>query len=179
MALAELKTKKTTQSVSSFIDAITDPVMREDSKVLVRMMEKASGAKGRIWGGMMIGFKDVHLKYASGRELDWFAIGFAPRKGKLTLSLCGAAADPSCAALFKKLGPHSRGVGCVYVKRLADVDLKVLEALLEKTLDSSCISCGQDATKSDAAVAPKKKSSKTLARSGARKAASRSARSAR
>jgi hypothetical protein len=83
-----------------------------------------------MWGTSIVGFGRIHLKYESGRELDWFPIGFSPRKQNLTLyGMCGFNGHPD---LLKKLGKHSLGVGCLYIKKLADVDLKVLKQLITK-----------------------------------------------
>ena len=82
--MAEIKTRKTDQSVADFIASLEDSAVRADAATLVRMMEKATGEKARMWGSI-VGVRDVHLRYASGREVDWFAVGFAPRKGSLSI----------------------------------------------------------------------------------------------
>lgn len=135
MPNAELKTKKTKASVAGFIAALEDVDMRADARTLIRLMSKATGAAPRLWGsgmpGSMVGFGDVHLKYSSGRELDWFATGFAPRKGMLSIYLSCGAAEPAARRLFAMLGPHKMGAGCLSIKRLADVDEKALAGLIE------------------------------------------------
>lgn len=85
-----------------------------------------------MWGSSIIGFGNVHLKYESGRELDWFTIGFSPRKQNLTLYVMGSF-NPH-TELLKKLGKHKTGVGCLYINKLADVDVKVLKELLKKAV---------------------------------------------
>jgi hypothetical protein len=132
--MAELKTKATNLSVDDFISAIADEQQRNDSKVILAMMEKISGAKPKMWGSSIVGFVDTHLVYASGRELDWFKIGFSPRKQSLTLYCLTDSVD--WTDLLAKLGKHSIGRGCLYIKRLSEVDLKVLEQIIKKSIRS-------------------------------------------
>lgn len=127
--MAELKTKATKASVEGFLKGVKDEARREDCAALVKMMKKATKAEPKLWGSSIVGFGSVRLKYDSGRELDWFPIGFASRKQDLTLY--GLLGDGS-EALLEKLGKHSRGKGCLYLKRLADVDGKVLQKLIDK-----------------------------------------------
>ena len=128
MTKAELKTKKTTASAAAYIAAIPDLQMRSDAKVLAKIMQKATGARPVMWGSSMVGFGNIHYTYASGREGEWMKIGFAPRKGMLSLYLMCDLTEGS--ELLKKLGKHKRGVGCLYVKRLSDVDMGVLTKLI-------------------------------------------------
>jgi hypothetical protein len=128
--MAELKIKKTKDSVADFIAAIKDPIMRTDAATLVGMMEKATGEKARMWGSI-VGVRDVHLRYATGREIDWFAIGFAPRKGGLSVYLGCGAVDPDARAMLAQLGPHKMGAGCLSIKRLDDIDLDVLGSMIK------------------------------------------------
>ena len=129
--MAELKTKKTTESVPAFLAKIDDADMRKDCKTLVGLMEAATGAKGKMWGTSIVGFGDYRYKYASGREGDWFVMGFAPRKSALTLYLMGGIhKHPD---LLKKLGKHKTGMSCLYVKRLDDVDAGALKKLIQAT----------------------------------------------
>jgi hypothetical protein len=126
--MAELKTKATKASVATFLKSIeTD--RRDDCEALVDMMEKATGAKGVLWGPKIVGFGSHRLVYDSGRELDWFEVGFSPRKSELVIY--GVAWD---AATLKKLGRVKTGKGCLYVKRLADVDAKVLRGMIEASV---------------------------------------------
>jgi len=128
--MAELQTKKTDSSVEAFLDKIPEKQKREDSRVIVALMEKATKAKGKMWGSAIIGFGDKHLVYESGRELDWFVMGFSPRKQNLTLYVPGTVGEQQ--ALLKKLGKYKTGKGCLYINRLEDVDLNVLKEIIKK-----------------------------------------------
>ena len=126
MAKAILRTKKTADSVSVFINTI-DSSRQADCKAIIKMMKIATGANPAMWGKSIIGFGNRHLKYASGRELDWLVIGFSPRKTDFSLYvLTGSKDQPK---LLKKLGPHKAGKGCLYIKSLDAVDVTVLDAL--------------------------------------------------
>ena len=126
-----LKTKASRASVAGVIARIGDAERRADCKTLVRMMRKATGRAPRMWA-TMIGFGDYHYRYASGHEGDVFLVGFAPRKPDLVIYLlCGLPAQKS---LLAKLGRYRTGVSCLYVRRLADVDLRVLEKLVAATV---------------------------------------------
>src|SRR5689334_14668476 len=127
--MAENKTKATKLSVSTFIDAISDQDRRADAKALVKLMQKASGEKPKMWGPSIIGFGSHHYVYDSGREGDMPVVAFSPRKSATVLYGLSDA-----EALLPKLGKHTRGKGCVYIKKLADVDLKVLEAMVAKSV---------------------------------------------
>jgi len=127
--MAELKTKKTVATVSAFLDQVKEPDRRKDCKAIAALMKKATGAAPKMWGASIIGFGDRLLKYPSGRELDWFVVGFSPRAGNLALYLQGGV--NRSPALLKKLGKHSTGKGCLYIKRLADVDTAVLQKIVE------------------------------------------------
>jgi hypothetical protein len=130
--VSENKTKPTELSVASFIDAITDQAKRADAKALVKLMQSATGEKPKMWGPSIIGFGSYHYKHESGREGDMPIAGFSPRKAAIVLySMMG---DGSSAALLAKLGKHTTGKGCLYIKKLADVDLKVLEELVVKSV---------------------------------------------
>lgn len=125
---AEIKTKPTSSSVTDFIANIDDEQKRNDSQTILDMMEKATGEKPKIWGSSMIGFGDVRYKSPNtGREVDWFKIGFSPRKANLSLHLMNLEQH---ADDLKKLGKHKTGVGCLYINKLADVDLKILEKII-------------------------------------------------
>ena len=126
--LAEIKTKPTSLSVEDFINQITDEQKRKDSQVILKMMEKAMKEKPKMWGSSMIGFGDVRYKSpASGREVDWFKIGFSPRKGNLSLHLIDLKRHVDA---LKKLGKHKAGGGCLYINKLEDVDIKILEKMI-------------------------------------------------
>lgn len=128
--MAELKTKKTEVSVDAFIKKIPDVQKRKDAFAIVELMEKATKSKGKMWGSSIIGFGDRHLKYESGRELDWFIMGFSPRKQNLTLYIFGTVEKQQ--ALLKKLGKHKTGKGCLYINALEEVDLSVLKEIIAK-----------------------------------------------
>lgn len=126
--LAEIKTKQTTDSVAAFIDAITDDRQRADSRVILEMMEEATNEKPKMWGKAMIGFgKIVYKSPASGREVEWFKIGFSPRKANLSLHLLDLSRH---AAALEKLGKFKTGKGCLYINKLEDVDLGVLREII-------------------------------------------------
>ncbi len=128
MALAENKTQKTAASVADFLAKVQDPERRADCKTLAKLMKAATGKPGKLWGTSIVGFGDVIVKGKS-REVAWFQVGFSPRKGDLSVYLMEL--DPLAAELAK-LGKHTRGRGCLYLKRLADVDVKVLEKMIRK-----------------------------------------------
>ena len=133
MPKAELKTKKTEASVEDFLSAIEDEQKRSDAFAVMVLMHKLSGEKPKMWGASIVGFGSRLLKYDSGRELDWMQIGFSPRKTNLTLYLSTGGFD-KYDALMKKLGKHTTGKGCLYIKRLSDVDMKVLKELIAASL---------------------------------------------
>jgi hypothetical protein len=133
--MSELKTQKTAASAAAHIAAIQDPERRRDCKALAAMMKAATGARAAMWGTAIVGFGDYRYRYASGREGDWFLVGFASRKSDLTLYLMSIDAEMS--ALLKQLGPHKRGGGCLYVKRLSDVRVPVLKRLIAKSISAS------------------------------------------
>ena len=128
MANAELKTKKTTASVSAFIDSIPDQKRREDCRKVATLMQNAIKAEPRMWGANVVGFGDYHYRYDSGRENDWFIAGFSPRKQNLTLYLMTGV--ERYRQLLGRLGKHKTGKGCLYIKDLDDVDLDVLSELV-------------------------------------------------
>jgi Domain of unknown function (DU1801) len=130
--MAETKTKPTTVSVTAFINAITDQTMRADAKALVKLMQSTTGEKPKMWGPSIIGFGSHHYVYENGREGTMPLACFSPRKAAIVLySLIGFKHS---AALLAKLGKHTTGKGCLYVKKLADVDSKVLESLVVKSV---------------------------------------------
>ena len=130
--MAENKTKPTKISVAEFIDAINDQTKRADAKTLVKLMQSATGEKPKMWGPSIIGFGSLHYVYDTGREGDMPLIGFSPRKAAnvlySTTSFSGAE------ALLARLGKYTTGKGCLYIKKLADVDQKVLETLITKSV---------------------------------------------
>lgn len=123
------KTRQTDASVDAFIDALPLEQQRDDSRTLVKLMGRITKAPPRMWGPSIIGFGSVPLKYASGRELDWPVVAFSPRKAALTLYLSSDIKRHQ--QLLDQLGRHKTGQGCLYVKRLSDVDMKVMEELVK------------------------------------------------
>jgi hypothetical protein len=130
--MADNKTKPTTLSVTAFIAAIADPTRRADAKTLVKVMQSVTGEKPRMWGPSIIGFGSCHYRYESGREGDMPLIAFSPRKAATVLYSLTGSGDSQ--ALLAKLGKHTTGKGCLYIKKLADVDQQVLKAMVVKSL---------------------------------------------
>ena len=130
--MAVNKTKPEKLSVAAFVDAIPDEARRADAKALVKMMQRATGEKPKMWGPSIIGFGSYHYKYESGREGDMPLVGFSPRKPATVLYGLREAGEAD--ALLARLGRHTTGRGCVYVKNLADVDAKVLESLVTESV---------------------------------------------
>ena len=130
--MADNKTKPTELSVAAFIDAIADPTKRADAEALVKLMQDAAGEKPKMWGPSIIGFGSCHYRYESGREGDMPRIGFSPRKTATVLYSVIESSDSK--ALLAKLGRHTTGKGCLYIKKLADVDQEVLEAMVVTSL---------------------------------------------
>jgi Domain of unknown function (DU1801) len=126
--LVVIKTSQNSASVASFIDSIPDEQKRKDSRVILKMMEKATNEKPKMWGSSIIGFGKLRYKSpTSGREVEWFKIGFSPRKTNLSLNLIDLKRH---ADSLKKLGKHKTGMGCLYINKLEDVDIKVLEKMI-------------------------------------------------
>lgn len=131
--LVEIKTKPTAASVEEFINNVQDEQKRKDSFALLEMMKKASGEEPVLWSSSIIGFGNKRYKSpATGREVDWFLIGFSPRKANLSLYLSVIMNEN--AAGLEKLGKHKTGGGCIYINKLEDVDLKVLKKIIDETL---------------------------------------------
>jgi hypothetical protein len=132
IAMAETKTKPTEMQVADFIEAAPDAVRREDAKTLVELMSRLSGEAPRMWGPSIIGFGSYHYRYDSGHEGDACRLGFSPRKTELVLYVLNGA--PEQEAQLARLGKHKTGKACLYIKKLADVDMTVLEALVRDQL---------------------------------------------
>ena len=127
--MAELKTKKTELSVEGFLEKIADKEQQKDSRTIIELMQKATKSPPKMWWSAIIGFGDRHLVYDSGRELDWFVMGFSPRKNALSLYITGAVENTK---LMEKLGKHKTGKGCLYINKLSDIDIKILAEIIEK-----------------------------------------------
>jgi hypothetical protein len=130
--MAELKTKVRRASVSAFLAKIPEAGRRKDAQAVARMMQRACGARPRLWGPNIVGFGTRLLKYSSGRELEWPLVAFSPRKPALVLYL--GRPDGKSAALLKRLGPHKLGGGCLYLRSLEGVSLPVLDKLVRATV---------------------------------------------
>ena len=134
LAMAEMKTRETAASVSAFLKSIADPQRRDDAMAVAAMMEDATTTKPKMWGTGIVGFGTQHYKYASGREGDWFRIGFAPRKDRLTIYI--TSSYEQYPDLMARLGKFKTGVSCLHIRKLADVDQEVLKQLIARSLTS-------------------------------------------
>lgn len=127
--MAEIKTKPTADSVEEFLNKVENEQKRKDSFAILEMMEKATGEKPNMWGSSIIGFGNMRYKSPNtGREVDWFVIGFSPRKANISLYL--GLDVQEFAALLNKLGKHKTGVGCLYINKLSDIDQEVLKEMI-------------------------------------------------
>ena len=133
MAKAELKTKVNDASVTEFINGVESEQKRNDCFEVLKMMKQITKEEPKMWGASIVGFGSYHYKGKSGREGDWMLTGFSPRKQNLTLYLMGGF--DSHADLLEKLGKFTTGAGCLYIKTLDDVDKKVLEALVQASVN--------------------------------------------
>jgi hypothetical protein len=130
--MAEPKTRPTDASVERFLNAVADERKREDCRTIARLMTKVTGAKPTMWGPSIVGFGSYHYRYKSGREGDWLLTGFSPRKQALTLYIMSGFTRYD--GLLAKLGKHKTGKSCLYIRRLDDVDLDVLETLIRESV---------------------------------------------
>lgn len=132
--MAEAKTVPTKASVDEFIDRVEPAAKREDARVLLELFTKVTGEQAQIWGDSIIGFGTYNTTYASGRDVTWMRSGFSPRKAKHSLYLMGGYCDEIAArdraAALERLGKHSTGKSCLYINKLSDVDLGVLEEMI-------------------------------------------------
>ena len=131
--MAENKTQKTGESVGEFISSVENKRRREDGLTLLEMMREITGLEPDMWGPSIIGFGDYHYKYESGREGDMFLTGFSPRKQSLSLYIM--AGFDSYDDLLVSLGKHRKGASCLYINKLADVDMDVLHELVRVSFD--------------------------------------------
>ncbi len=131
--MAELKTKQNDASVEDFLSEVDDEQKRADCKKIAEWMTNATGDDPKMWGESIMGFGTRIVKYSTGRELDWMKIGFSPRKANIVLyGIIGKRA----ADLLPKLGKHKTGKGCLYVKRLSDVDENILKTMIKRSADN-------------------------------------------
>ena len=132
--MTELKTKVNDASVTKFLNSIEDESTRKDCLEIMKLMKQVTKEEPRMWGASIVGFGSYHYKGASGREGDWMLTGFSPRKQNLTLYII--AGFDKHANLLKKLGKHSTSKGCLYIKKLADVDMKLLKELVSDSVQT-------------------------------------------
>ncbi|MCI0554510.1 MAG: DUF1801 domain-containing protein [Anaerolineae bacterium] len=129
---AELKTKVNDASVTGFLNSVADEQKRKDSFEILKIMKESTQEEPKMWGSSIVGFGSYHYKGASGREGDWMQIGFSPRKQNITLYIMPGF--ERYQGLMKKLGKHSTGKSCLYIKRLDDVDVDVLKELISESI---------------------------------------------
>jgi len=130
--MAELKTKPTGAKVADFIAGVADPQRRKDCDTIVQLMQEVTGQPPEMWGESIVGFGRLAYSYASGRTGEWMATGFSPRKENLTLYIMSGFDEH--AELMGRLGKYKTGKGCLYIKRLSDVDLGVLRELVARSV---------------------------------------------
>ena len=129
--LAEVKTKQNEASVQDFINSIPEEQKKKESEIILKMMKAASKEEPKMWGSSLIGFGKLVVKSpTSGREVEWFKIGFSPRKSNFSLYVHVKNHEE----LLKKLGKHKTGMGCLYINKLSDIDIKVLETIIKNTV---------------------------------------------
>lgn len=130
--MAELKTKVTDQSALDFLHSIADDQRHQNCVNILEVMRKATRAEPKMWGSSIVGFGQLRLRYASGRDLDWFLTGFSPRRQALTLYVVGGF--PQFDNLLSELGKHKLGKGCLYIKRIEDIHLPTLQKLINQSV---------------------------------------------
>ena len=130
--MAELKTKENDQDVMAFIESLENQSRKNDCLTLLPIMEEITGEKAKMWGGSIIGFGNYHYKYKSGREGDWMVTGFSPRKANFTIYIMPGFSKYQ--KILDKLGKHKTSVSCLYVKKLEDIDLKLLKKLIDESV---------------------------------------------
>ena len=131
--MTELKTKRNKGDVEAFLNNVPDEKKRRDSFTILELMKKVTGKEPAMWGDSIIGFGSYHYKYVSGREGDWFLTGFSPRKQNLTLYIM--AGFDEYERLLGKLGKHSIGKSCLYIKKIDDIDVDVLKELVKRSVE--------------------------------------------
>jgi hypothetical protein len=131
--MAELKTKRNKGDVQAFLNSVPDEKKRQDSFAILELMRQVTGKEPEMWGDSIVGFGSYHYKYESGREGDWFLTGFSPRKQNITLYIM--AGFDEYDKLLNKLGKHTTGKACLYVKKIEDVDADVLKELVRQSVE--------------------------------------------
>ena len=134
--MAENKTRPGTGSVKAFIDAVENETRRADARTLAKLMRRVTGKRAVLWGTSIVGYGRYHYRYDSGREGDMFMTGFSPRKQNMVLYIVGGFG--AYEGLLRKLGKHRHGSSCLYVNKLADVDMGVLEELVQHSYAHMC-----------------------------------------
>lgn len=132
LAKYEPKMKETDNSVIEFIENVDSPKKREDAYKLLEIFSEVSGYEAKMWGPSIIGFGSYHYKYASGHEGDAPLVGFSPRKAKISLYI--ATGDAECDAILERFGKHTSGKACVYINKVADIDMEVLKELINRCI---------------------------------------------
>ncbi len=130
--MSDLKTRPTDASVEAFIDAVDHLRRREDARTLLELMHRVTGEEPVMWGPSIVGYGSYHYRYASGQEADWPVVGFSPRKQNLSIYIMTGFEE--CDKLLSRLGKHKIGKSCLYVNKLADVDLDALESLVRASV---------------------------------------------
>ncbi len=130
--MATMKTIKNEDSVSAFIENVEDERKREDCRMLIKIMSQITGSQAAMWGSSIVGFGSYHYRYASGREGDFFLTGFSPRKQNLTVYVMPGFSQYD--SLMQKLGKHKVGKSCLYMKKLEDVDIRILTRLIDESV---------------------------------------------
>lgn len=131
--MAELKTKRNKGNVESFLNSVPDEKKRQDSFKVLELMKQVTGKEPEMWGESIVGFGSYHYKYASGQEGDWFLVGFSPRKQNITLYIMSGFDEYE--QLLTKLGKHSTGKSCLYIKKIEDVDMGILKELVRQSVE--------------------------------------------
>ena len=139
--MAELKTRENDASVEEFLDAIPDETQRAEARLVDSMMREVTGCEPKMWGPSIVGYGKCNYRYESGRTLDWPLVGFSPRKKNLTLYLMQGFADQS--DILSRLGKYSTGKGCLWVRRLADVDMAALRELTARAVEHAVEAYGR------------------------------------
>jgi len=139
--MAELKTKLNDGSVEDFLNSVEDEEKRKDSFKLLSIMEEITGETGKMWGGSIVGFGNYHYVYSSGRSGDWMLAGFSPRKQALTVYMMSG--NERFVEDLKKLGKHKIGKSCLYIKRLSEIDEKVLRKMIKESVSTLIKRYGQ------------------------------------
>jgi len=171
--MAELKTVKNAGSVDAFLAKVAAP-QRDDATTVLRLMKKVTGEEATMWGSSIVGFGSYHYRYASGREGDWMVTGFSPRAKGLTLYLI--AGFGAMQPLLARLGRHETAKSCLYIPRLADVDLAVLEKIVRQSVkETRALDCAKTAPDAAATSKVRAKTSKAAATSKVTAKASKAA----